>query len=67
MGHKNIKMTKAYEKDKPFLENEKRRIPFHQISPLTTSAVNDTNKNLKFISNKICDSSEQSRNIQRSY
>ena len=40
--------TKAYEKDKRFLETEKeQRIPFHQTpSPLTTAA-NDTNKNLE--------------------
>ena len=48
-------MTKAYEKEKPFLETQKeRRIPFHRTPSPPTTAVNDTNKNLESTTNKTC-------------
>ena len=57
-------MTKAYEKDKRFLETEKeRRIFFHQTSPPSNTAVKDTNKNLKSTSNKTCPNRAQTRNL----
>ena len=52
---KILGMTKAYEKDKRFLETEKeRRISFYQTSPPPNTAVNDTNENLESTSNKTC-------------
>ena len=45
--------TKAYEKEKRFLETEKvRRIPFNQTSPPPNTAVNDTNETLESTSKK---------------
>ena len=61
-------MTKAYEKDKCFLETEKVRcIPFNQTSPTPNTAVNDSNKIFESTSNKTCHSREQTLNIQTSY
>ena len=65
---KILGMTKAYEKDKRFLETEKeRRISFYQTSPPPNTAVNDTNENLESTSNNTCPSTEQTRNVQRGY
>ena len=61
-------MTKAYEKDKRFLETEKERcISFHQTSPLLNTAVNNTNKNFESNSNKTCHGREQTHNVQTGY
>ena len=56
---KILGMTKAYEKDKRFLETEKvRRIPFNQTSPPPDTAFNDTNENVESTSNKTSHSRE---------
>ena len=61
-------MTKSYEKDKRFLENEKKqRISFLQYSPLSNTAVNNTNKNLESTSNNTCPSREQTLKVQTGY
>ena len=61
-------MTKAYEKEKPFLETQKeRRIPFHRTPSPPTTAVNDTNKNLESTRNKTWHGREQTRNVQTAY
>ena len=53
-------MTKAYEKDKRFLQTEEvRRIPFNQTSPPPDTAFNDTNENVESTSNKTSHSREQ--------
>ena len=65
---KILGMTKAYEKDKCFLETEKEQhLPFHQTPSLPTTAVNDINKNQECITNKTCHSRQQTRNIQTAY
>ena len=65
---KILGMAKAYEKDKRFLETEKKRhTPFHQTSPPPNTAVNDTNEKLKSTSNKTCHIREQTRNVQATY
>ena len=62
---KILGMTKAYEKDKSFLETEKRRhIPFNQTLPRPNTAVNDTNENVESTSNKTCYSREPRLNVQ---
>ena len=61
-------MTEAYEKDKRFLETEKKQhIYFHQTSPPLNTAVNNTNENLESTSSKTCPSREQTRNVQTGY
>ena len=61
-------MTKAYEKDKHFLETEKKQhISFHQTSPPLNTAVNNTNENLESTSSKTCPSREQTRTVQTGY
>ena len=65
---KILGMTKAYEKDKCFLETEKEQhIPFHQTPSLPTTAVNDINKNQECITNMTCHSRQQTRNVQTAY
>ena len=61
-------MTKAYEKDKRFVETEKERgIPFHQTPSPPTTAVNDNDKSLGSATNKNCHSEEKTRNVQTAY
>ena len=61
-------MTKAYEKDKRFLETQQeQRIHFHETSPQPNTAVNNTNENLESTANKTCHSRKHTRNVQTAY
>ena len=61
-------MTKSYEKVKRFLESEKKkRLRIHQITPLATTTLKRTNKNLETISIRACYSIEKIRNVQINY
>ena len=65
---KVLGMTKSYEKVKRFLESEKKkRLRIHQITPLATTTLKSTNKNLETISIRACYSIEKIRNVQINY